>query len=71
MQGESGLPLSFLEGAEEFLLLKQPSINICVPIRIYHGLKDSVVPPVISRELLSKLSSDDVHLTLIKVGEEL
>lgn len=48
--------------------MTQPSIAINKPVRIYQGLEDNIAQPVFSRELMAKLASDDVHITLIKVA---
>ena len=67
-QAES-LPLSFfVEGEQMKLLEKGPSsVNVTCPVRIFHGMKDSIVPYSCSTKLLECLASTDVHATLIKV----
>ena len=63
------LPLQFYQDGEQLQLLSgQPeSIDITCPIRILHGMRDTIVPYSCSTKLLNCLKSGDVHLTLIKV----
>ena len=69
MQEGGTLPLSFFQTGTHILLMtgEAKSIPVDCPVRIFHGLRDSVVPPSVSRELTEKLRTDDVHITLIKV----
>ena len=69
MQEGGTLPLSFFQTGKHILLMtgEAKSIPVDCPVRIFHGLRDSVVPPSVSRELTEKLRTDDVHITLIKV----
>lgn len=71
LQGEDEyLPMNFYQEGEQLKLLeKGPStIEIQCPVRMFHGMNDSVVPYSCSTKLLECLASDDVHVTLIKVG---
>ena len=63
------LPLHFYQDGEQLQLLngQAESIDITCPIRILHGMRDTIVPYSCSTKLLSCLKSADVHLTLIKV----
>lgn len=69
MQDGASVPLSFFEGGRKHLLMRggSRSIPVSCPVRIFQGLHDSVVPPSHCRELIEKLATDDVHVTLIKV----
>ena len=49
------------------LILRAP-INIGVPIRIVHGMEDKDVPFSRSIDLTEKISSQNIHLNLIKNG---
>lgn len=50
-------------------LILNENIDINVPIRILHGMNDEDVPFMRSIELIQKLKSDDVELTLVKNGD--
>lgn len=65
------LPLHFYQDGEQLQLLngQAESIDITCPIRILHGMRDTIVPYSCSTKLLSCLKSADVHLTLIKDGD--
>ena len=70
LQGsEEYLPLQFYQDGEQLQLLTgaADSIDINCPIRILHGMRDSIVPYSCSTKLLSCLKAADVHLTLVKV----
>lgn len=59
---------AFIADAPRHELLHAP-IAVTAPVRILHGLRDPDVPPRISRRLLARLASTDVHLTLVKDGD--
>ena len=63
------LPLQFYQDGEQMQLLsgQADSIDIDCPIRILHGMKDTIVPYSCSTKLLNCLKATDVHLTLVKV----
>ena len=70
MQAEGDfLPLQFYEEGQQLRLLEKggASIDVTCPIRIFHGLQDTVVPSTCSTRLVECLKATDVHLTLIKV----
>ena len=54
------------EGRNHLLLVKE--IPIDVPTRLIHGLQDEDVPWQVSQELMERLASEDVTLTLVKNG---
>lgn len=56
-----------LEAEGHRLLNSAAAIPITCPVRILHGLQDSIVPQATPYALLSQLQSSNVHLTLIKV----
>ncbi|MCW3835880.1 alpha/beta fold hydrolase [Sphingomonas canadensis] len=47
----------------------QGSIDIAVPVRLLHGMRDTDVPWQRSQALMQYLRSEDVHLTLVKDGD--
>ena len=57
-----------IEEGNNHLLMNQDHINITCPVRIVHGMRDSVVPYERSLQLIQKLDSDDAYITLIKNG---
>lgn len=66
--GDYVITSHFLEEAKEHLILHRP-IPIHCPIHILHGTKDQDVPWKMGQNLMVKLDSDDVQLTLIKNGD--
>lgn len=64
------LKLAFLEEGKQHMLLDKPDlIPITCPVRIIHGVGDSVVPHSIASQLMQQLQATDVKLTLIKDGD--
>ena len=61
------LTMGFYEKARQMLVMRggPGSIKYINPVRIFHGMRDTIVPPAISRELVEKLASEDVHITLV------
>ena len=57
-----------IEDGRRHLLLGGP-IPISSPVRILHGMADADVPWRLSIELVEKLASRDVELTLVKNGD--
>lgn len=55
------------EGQQHELLAAPIAINC--PVRLLHGVKDIEVPSSFSLQLMDKLMSEDVRLTLIKDGD--
>lgn len=56
-----------IEDGRKHLLLGK-AIDLSLPIRLVHGLQDASVPASYSHQLLERVSSTDVTLTLIKSG---
>ena len=54
---------------EESLAAAAAAIPIDAPVRILHGARDDVVPPSVSRRLVSRLRGADVALTVVKDGD--
>ena len=54
---------------EELLAATAAAILIDAPVRILHGARDDVVPPSVSRRLVSRLRGADVTLTVVKDGD--
>ena len=46
-----------------------PHAQVRCPVRILHGMRDSVVSPAVSQAVLSWVEARDVHLTLLKDGD--
>jgi pimeloyl-ACP methyl ester carboxylesterase len=59
---------AFWESGERQKLLGNP-IPIHCPIRLLHGAADADVPCRISLDLMERLESDDVQVTLVKGGD--
>jgi pimeloyl-ACP methyl ester carboxylesterase len=59
---------AFWESGENLKLLGGP-IPFAGPVRLLHGGADADVPWRISLELMARLASDDVRLTLVKGGD--
>ena len=59
---------AFWESGERQKLLGGP-IPISCPVRLLHGTADSDVPSRISLELMERLDSEDVRVTLVKGGD--
>ncbi|MFQ5347465.1 MAG: alpha/beta hydrolase [Rhodothalassiaceae bacterium] len=57
-----------IEDGRHHLLLDGPVAVTC-PVRILHGMADADVPWRLSIELVEKLASRDVELTLVKDGD--
>ncbi|RMD91064.1 MAG: alpha/beta hydrolase [Alphaproteobacteria bacterium] len=57
-----------IEDGRHHLLLDGPVAVTC-PVRILHGMADADVPWRLSIELVEKLASHDVELTLVKDGD--
>ena len=55
------------DGKKHLILNKQ--INITIPIKIFHGMRDNSVPWKLSLELLESLKSNNVDIHLIKNGD--
>lgn len=58
-----------LEEGRNHLLLNGDRIEVNCPIYILQGMKDNEVPWEHAMQLMSKISSDDMTLTLIKDGD--
>lgn len=55
------------EGRRHILLDK--AINLSVPVRILHGMRDDAVPWELSLKLVERLAARDVRLTFVKDGD--
>ena len=70
---DSGVPSGdfiskgLIENSKKYNMLKREKINISCPIRLIHGLIDSVVPFQISIKLAKIVESEDVKLYLEKI----
>ncbi|HSR71989.1 MAG TPA: alpha/beta hydrolase [Kiloniellales bacterium] len=67
--GEAPTPITrrLIEEGREHLLMDAP-ITLRCPVRLIHGLEDPDVPWKLSLELLERLESSDVEVTLVKSG---
>jgi pimeloyl-ACP methyl ester carboxylesterase len=67
--GEAPYPITMqlIEDGRRHLLMDRP-IPIACPVRLIHGTADPDVPYTLSLELMEKLESDDVEVTLVKGG---
>ena len=65
-----GYPITkkLLEEGDMHLLLPGP-ISFKGPVRILHGMRDDAVPWGLSLEIAAALTSDDVHVKLVKDGD--
>ena len=65
-----GYPITkkLLDEGELHLLLPGP-IGFDGPVRILHGMRDDAVPWELSLEIAAALTSDDVHIKLVKDGD--
>lgn len=61
------ITLNLIEDGRKNLLLDN-KIDLDVPVRLIHGLKDQDVPYQISTLISEKLASDDVEVTFVKNG---
>lgn len=59
---------AMLESGDDNQVMAEP-LDIRVPVRLLHGLKDTSVPWQISLNLQKNLVSDDVVVTLVKNGD--
>ncbi|MEZ5690896.1 MAG: alpha/beta hydrolase [Rickettsiales bacterium] len=68
--GEDPYPITMKlieEGRNHLILDKK--IDIDVPVRLLHGMKDSDVPFDTSAKIAHAINSDDINITLIKDGD--
>ena len=65
-----GYPITkkLLDEGELHLLLPGP-IGFDGPVRILHGMRDDAVPWELSLEIAAALTSNDVHINLVKDGD--
>ena len=66
-EGPYPIALRLIEEAREHLLMDQP-IPITCPVRLIHGTADADVPHSLSLDLMNRLESADVEVTLVKGG---
>ena len=59
---------AMLESGNDNQVMAEP-LDIRVPVRLLHGLKDTSVPWQVSLDLQKNLASDDVVVTLVKNGD--
>lgn len=57
-----------IEEGRRHLLLEKP-IELDVPVRILHGMRDDAVPWELSIRIMERLASRDVRVTFIKDGD--
>lgn len=65
------LPLVFFEECSQHLMLMRggpDTLAVDCPVRIFHGMRDRIVPASVSRKLMDCLQTSDCHVTLIKDG---
>lgn len=55
-----------LEDSKKFNLLSKNKIDLNCPIRMIHGLWDTLIPYTIALKFLEKLTSNDAELLLVK-----
>ena len=60
--------LNLIEDGRKHIVLDGP-IDIDVPVRLLHGMKDDRVPYEFSIDVAKKLTSQDVHINIIKDSE--
>jgi len=67
--GEQPYPITrrLIEEGRQHLLMDKP-IPIDCPVRLIHGMADPDVPYALSLELMQRLASTDVEVTLVKAG---
>ncbi len=67
--GEAPYPitLGLIEDGRQHLIMDKP-IPITCPVRLIHGTADGDVPYTLSLDLMDKLESADVEVTLVKDG---
>jgi dipeptidyl aminopeptidase/acylaminoacyl peptidase len=56
-----------IEEGRNHLIMDRP-IAIACPVRLIHGTADNDVPWNLSLEIMDRLASDDVEVTLVKGG---
>ena len=59
---------NLIEDGKKHLILKD-KINLNIPIRIFHGVKDDSVPWKLSLDLMSSFSSNDMNISFNKTGD--
>ena len=57
-----------IDDGRKHLILKD-KINLNIPIRIFHGIKDDSVPWKLSLDLMSSFLSDDINVSFNKNGD--
>ena len=57
-----------IDDGRKHLILKD-KINLNIPIRIFHGIKDDSVPWELSLDLMSSFLSDDINVSFNKNGD--
>jgi len=67
-EGPYPITLRLIEEARAHLLMDRP-IPIKCPVHLLHGTKDADVPYTLSLELMDKLESTQVDVTLVKDGD--
>ncbi len=67
--GEQPYPITrhLIEDGRTHLLMDKP-IAIHCPVRLIHGVADPDVPYTLSLDLMARLASADVEVTLVKDG---
>jgi pimeloyl-ACP methyl ester carboxylesterase len=58
-----------IEDGQQYLFLDQEELNLDLPVRLIHGMKDQDVPWTLSVHLSQIITSEDIQLHLIKGGD--
>eukprot|EP01117_Protostelium_nocturnum_P017579 TRINITY_DN7178_c0_g1_i1.p1 TRINITY_DN7178_c0_g1~~TRINITY_DN7178_c0_g1_i1.p1 ORF type:complete len:256 (+),score=63.74 TRINITY_DN7178_c0_g1_i1:150-917(+) len=59
----------FSEAESHFVMNQNSSLDVDVPIRLIHGMKDEVVPWSLAVKLSEKVKGKDVQVILVKDGD--
>jgi len=62
------LDFKVIQEARQHMLQENEVYSIYCPVRLIHGMKDKDVPYQVSLDLVNRLASRDINVTLIKDG---